>query len=560
MQRHYVTVGGSRQVHYRRTGSGPTVVILHESPLSSRAYIPLAKELAASFTVLALDTPGFGASDPLAVELPEIADFTDALIETLDALGLESAAFYGAHTGACIALDLADRYPERATALVLDGLPRFSDEERAHLLAHYTPRLETRWDGTHLLAAFNQRRDMKLFFPWFDRREQTRQAITVPSAEQLHEEALDLIKAKDHYWKGYEAAFRYEVEGPISRVEVPTVVAARGDEILGAPQFDDVSLEVRTELLPSDRIRWAVALHALYLDLPSGEQPPAAPETAPLAAPGALTRRYLRLTNGELFLRSWQGPAAGGAERPLVIIHQSPFSGALLEPLARELSRTRAVLLPDSPGYGDSERLGVRDPAISDYAETLLEALRGIGDFDVFGMLTGSAIAAEMALRSGGRVRSLVLDTVPLFEAGFRKELYDHMTPEMPEPTGDGSLLVWAWGLARDHAMWFPHYRQDPEHARPGPPPSADHVHLRTVELLKTGKTFRCGPRAAFAYEYEKRLPRIVTRTLVCSHPGATAYPHMADVHALVPGSEAWLHDGTFAGQAALVARFLDAG
>lgn len=138
VDRCYVTVG-ARQVHYRRMGSGPAVVILHKSPLSSRAQLPLTRELAASFTVIALDNPGYGSSDPLAEPSPEIGDFTAALVDTLDALGIRRAAFYGAHAGSCIALDLADRFPERVTATVLDGLPRFTPEERADLLEHYTP-------------------------------------------------------------------------------------------------------------------------------------------------------------------------------------------------------------------------------------------------------------------------------------------------------------------------------------------------------------------------------------------------------------------------------------
>ena len=559
MERHYVTVGGARQVHYRRAGFGPAVVILHESPLSSRAYVPLAEVLARSFTVIALDNPGFGSSDPLGAEHPEIADYTDALVETLDALGIERAALYGAHTGACIALDLADRQPQRAAGLVLDGLPRFSDEERAHLLAHYTPRIEVRWDGTHLLAAFNQRRDMKLFFPWFEKSEATRLAIAVPPAQQLHEEALDLIKAKDHYWKGYEAAFRYVVEGPLARVTVPSAITARGDEILGAPRFEGASPAVRVELLPTDRGEWAAGIHRLFAELPAGSVPPAVPATEPLAAPGAMTLRYLRAPHGELLARWWQAPAGAPAgQRPLVVLHPSPFSGALIVPLAQELARTRGVLLLDTPGYGDSERLALLEPSIADFADAILAALRGLGDLDVLGMLTGSVIAAELALRSGGRVKGLVLDTIPLFEREFRRELYSDMTPELPDPTGDGALMVWAWGLARDHAMWFPHDKQSPEFARSGPPPTPEHVHLRALELLKTGKTYRCGQRAAFAYEYDKRLPRIATRTLVCSHPQATAYRQMAEAAALIPGATLREHDGSWAGQAALVTAFLD--
>lgn len=563
MERHFVTVGGgTRQVHYRRSGSGPALVVLHECPLSSRAYIPLAGVLSRSFTVIALDHPGFGSSDPLPQEHPEIEDFTDALVDTLDALGVERAALYGSHTGACVALDLAHRHPERVAGAVLDGLPRFDDEQRALFLERYTPRIEARWDGTHLLQAFDQRRDMKLFFPWFDRRAETRQAITMPPPEQLHEEALDLIKAKDHYWKGYQAAFRYRVEGPVAAVEPPVVVAARGDEILGAPAFPEASPSVRTEALPTERGAWAEALLALFRELPAGEVPPPAPAAEPVltpaGAPPAMTRRYLRPPNLELLCRSWPGPAAGAAARPVVLLHPSPFSGALLVPLAQELARTRPVLLVDTPGLGDSTKLGAFDPEIGDYADAILAGLRGLGELDLVGILTGSAIAAEMSLRATALVRTLVLDSVPVFPKEVREELRRELLPEPPEPSEDGAQLRWAWGIARDYHLWFPHHRHDPAHMRPAGPPSPEHLHLCAVELLKGGRSYRLGARAAFGYDFEKRLPRITARTMVCGSPDAPSYAHVGDALALVPGAEHGRHDGTHAGRAALVAAFLD--
>jgi pimeloyl-ACP methyl ester carboxylesterase len=43
--RHIVTVNG-RAVHYRRAGTGPPMALLHESPGSSVALLPLKKLLA----------------------------------------------------------------------------------------------------------------------------------------------------------------------------------------------------------------------------------------------------------------------------------------------------------------------------------------------------------------------------------------------------------------------------------------------------------------------------------------------------------------------------------
>src|SRR5690606_14891693 len=63
--RHFAYTQDGRRIHYRRAGSGPPLVLLHASPSSSRVQIPLLRAWADDFTVIALDTPGFGLSDPL---------------------------------------------------------------------------------------------------------------------------------------------------------------------------------------------------------------------------------------------------------------------------------------------------------------------------------------------------------------------------------------------------------------------------------------------------------------------------------------------------------------
>ena len=69
VQRLFVAVG-SGQLHYRRAGEGPPVVLLHR--------------LARNFTVVAVDTPGYGLSDPLAgaasaQRVPALSDYVPAL-------------------------------------------------------------------------------------------------------------------------------------------------------------------------------------------------------------------------------------------------------------------------------------------------------------------------------------------------------------------------------------------------------------------------------------------------------------------------------------------------
>ena len=112
--RHFATIKGERQVHYRRAGSGPPVILLHQSPTSSCEYIPLIQELAGKgFTVFAPDTPGNGMSDPFpGDEWTPMEAFADGVVNLMDELGIKKAPVYGYHTGGICALALGLRHPD----------------------------------------------------------------------------------------------------------------------------------------------------------------------------------------------------------------------------------------------------------------------------------------------------------------------------------------------------------------------------------------------------------------------------------------------------------------
>ncbi len=62
IERRFVNLS-SRQVHYRVSGSGPILVLLHQSPTSSAEMASVIEQFSDEFTVIAPDTPGFGLSD-----------------------------------------------------------------------------------------------------------------------------------------------------------------------------------------------------------------------------------------------------------------------------------------------------------------------------------------------------------------------------------------------------------------------------------------------------------------------------------------------------------------
>jgi pimeloyl-ACP methyl ester carboxylesterase len=119
LSRRWETVAGIRG-HARLGGAGPPIVLVHGLAVSSLYFVPLAKRLARSFTVLAPDLPGYGrsATPPRPLDIPELAE---AVREWLDLAVIESACVLGNSLGSQIAVELALQSPRRVDSLVLVG-------------------------------------------------------------------------------------------------------------------------------------------------------------------------------------------------------------------------------------------------------------------------------------------------------------------------------------------------------------------------------------------------------------------------------------------------------
>ena len=86
LRRHYHTLSNGRQVHYLRAGEGDPVLLLHPSPLSASFLRPLIDFLAGSFDVIAMDTPGYGSSDPLEEPGDDLVPYVGAIGEFMAGL------------------------------------------------------------------------------------------------------------------------------------------------------------------------------------------------------------------------------------------------------------------------------------------------------------------------------------------------------------------------------------------------------------------------------------------------------------------------------------------
>lgn len=467
--RHYVDVGG-RLAHYRRAGHGPPVVLLHASPRSSVELLPLIELLPDSVTVFALDTPGYGQSDPLPLARPTLDDYADALRDTMAALGIMRAPVHGTHTGASIAYVLALRHPDACALALLDGFPVFNALEREEALASYLPPFRPAVDGTHLTWLWSRVRDQTMFFPWYRRGMGARLHLPPVPAAGLHAIALDVLRAGDGYRTAYAAAFSSRPLETVARLRAPVLFGSRLDDVLLShlDRLPALPAGCEVERFPAARPAYAVALHRHMLASGTGNAP--APAQAGLPQ-GRVGRAYLDFPGAQMHVRG----VLGGGGKPLLLLHALPGSSLAWETELDRMAGQRPVAAPDLPGAGDSEEWPESG------AEGVVSALvalcdrLGFGATDVSGTGTGAVLAHGLTRRDPARFALGTLMDLPRPDA---------VPPEVglfaPNPVG--AHLLAAWHHVRDAAILGGWEAREPV---PFDALDADTLHAAAVELVK---------------------------------------------------------------------------
>lgn len=116
-----------------------------------------------------------------------------------------------------------------------------------------------------------------------------------------------------------------------------------------------------------------------------------------------------------------------GAGRPVLMLHGYPETHVCWHRVAGPLGVDHSLVMPDLPGYGDSDVEAIDDAAFSkrSMATAMVELMAQLGHerFDVVGHDRGGRVAYRMALDHPDVVTSLtVIDIVPTIEEW---ELFD---------------------------------------------------------------------------------------------------------------------------------------
>jgi len=104
------------KVQLLRGGEGPALVYLHSA--AGEAANPTAENLADDHAVFCPVFPGFGESEGID-QIDDMEDAAFHLLDLFDRLGLDSPSVVGLSFGGWMAAELATRYPERVSKLVL---------------------------------------------------------------------------------------------------------------------------------------------------------------------------------------------------------------------------------------------------------------------------------------------------------------------------------------------------------------------------------------------------------------------------------------------------------
>jgi haloalkane dehalogenase len=441
--RHYLTING-RRVHYRRAGSGPPLIMVHQSPRSSAEYEPLMREWAAYFTCIAPDTPGFGQSDPLAKPDPDIIDYADAVVEFVRALGVEKTVAYGFHSGGIILVTALKRHPDLFTGLAVGGYAIWTPHEMAVFGESYLPSFVPFAYGEHLTWLWNRILEQSWFFPWFDIRGEARLSVAHDDPVRVDAVVREMLDSGDAYRLGYGAVLRAPRDIPAADAVTPPVLITAYD---GDPLQDHID---RLGTMP---VGWSTA----KVSTPKAHQDASLAFFLRHAGP-SVTSCAEDTTQGFLHVKTdrfdglihWRGSVAD-------TIMMIPAPGRALDLLAGD------DFAIDPPGHGLSDDwIGAAPEEWKPWA-------------DVF------RAVSHRGSRTSIRYEPL--------DAGEPELLFPDLTPDR-----HGVYLTRAWSIVRARRFFDPWYEANAAHARRFDPksvaPEALAIEHRALIRARAARAF----------------------------------------------------------------------
>ena len=248
---HYIDIDGA-QVLVRTMGNiqhQAPLVLLHHAPGSSALLDGLLCELGLQHSALAFDLPGYGESDLDQANVPDVGQWAQTSLKILSALGVDAFHLYGHNAGAMVAVELANLVPTRVKSLILDGPLCLSQTQRTQWAQKWLEGVEPvapTWDGTHLLRIWHMRRDMGLWWPWFEKNHGAQK----PGAphidpQAIHLEVREMVKQVGGFAPAWRAALDYPMAAELAKTQQACLMMC-SEQDLFRPCFEE-ALMVRQD-------------------------------------------------------------------------------------------------------------------------------------------------------------------------------------------------------------------------------------------------------------------------------------------------------------------------
>ena len=231
------------RLHVRHCGTAARpLMILQSAPGSTAPLAEVIEGLGQIRHVVAPDYPGNGDSSKPEGKV-DIASLARSMLAAADAMGFDELDLWGTHTGAVVALEMALIAPERIGRMVMEAPPILPAAFTADILDNYLPPIRPdRW-GLHLQQAWNMRRDMFLFWPWYNHQRAALRPLGLPDARFLHDWTIGLLKSGRTYDRSYRAAFEYHTAERLPHLTVPALITAGPADMLaeGLAKLRDIA-------------------------------------------------------------------------------------------------------------------------------------------------------------------------------------------------------------------------------------------------------------------------------------------------------------------------------
>lgn len=219
MRRQYVR-GRWGQLHLHiAEPDGPTtqrpLICFHLSPGSGRMYRPFLAEMGEDRLAIAVDTPGYGGSDPPPAPT-DLRAYAKTLAEILDELALDEVDLFGAHTGSRLAVEIAHLRPKQVQRLILFGAAVYTEEERAKQKATFAQPKPVEAEGGHLASRWTG---------WA--------AWRWPGVtdEMIGRYAADSVQDFERHWWAHHAVFEHDMAERLAALEHEVLVLCTKDDI-----------------------------------------------------------------------------------------------------------------------------------------------------------------------------------------------------------------------------------------------------------------------------------------------------------------------------------------